>query len=526
MDLSKYFPYKEVRPQQEEVIQTLLENWDKKKYFILQLDVGTGKSGIAKCMANYSPSSFIITSTKQLQDQYLSDFANESNMAEIKGKNNYKCLRNTNTTCDLATCKIGGRSCPLASQCLYTVQRKRAQAAQICLTSYAYALKAITNESLWPKRDLIVFDEAHLLESELVNLTSFYLDPQELEDKYDLYNSLSDEEYRKVMSKTSTDFWPIINATKRTLEEKIKDFDLMLEDIDESEIDQYKKTMKDKEKLATLSSKICCFSSTYSNDLDWLTGRTAEGGWQFTPLKVKNLFKYFCSEWANKFIFMSATILDIDGYIEQLGVNKEDCCVIKMESEFDPKKSPIYFMPCGSMSFKDMNETLPKEGKIVKQIMTAHEDEKGIIHSGNYKVAQYFYQHCYSSRYLYNKDGETNNQTLIGKHTKSYKPTVLLSPSMTTGVDLRDDLSRWQVVAKLPYKSLADERVKKLSEIDPNWYACDTLRSLIQACGRSTRSADDSSKTYVLDGGFARLVKMHKSWLPQSFLKRIVGLDV
>lgn len=526
MDFEKYFPYAKARPQQLKVIEQLMENWDKKKYFILQLDVGTGKSGIAKCMANYCPSSFIITSTKQLQDQYKYDFANEPNMAEIKGKNNYKCLRNSRTTCDLATCNIGGRPCPLRDKCLYTVQRKRAQASQICLTSYAYALKAISNEGMWPKRDLIVFDEAHLLESELVNMTSFYLKSNELEDNFDLYSSLSDENYRKVMSKTTDDFWPLIELTSKCIEEKIEDLDSILEDIKETEIDKYKKTMRDKEKLSNLNSKICCFKSTYESRLDWLVGRTAEGGWQFTPLKVKNLFKYFCSEWANKFIFMSATILDIDGYIKQLGVDPEDCCVIKEESEFDPKKSPIYFMPCGSMSYANMSTTLPKEGQIVQQIMKSHNDEKGIIHTGNYKVAHYLYDNYKSPRYIFNKDGETNNQTLIERHTKSFEPTVLLSPSMTTGVDLRDDLSRWQIVCKLPYKSLADERVKKMSEIDPDWYACDTLRNLIQACGRSTRSEDDSSKTYVLDGGFARLVKMHKNWLPQSFLKRIVGLDV
>ena len=82
IDYRKYFPYKRIRPEQDRVLKKIVQNWDK-KYFILQLDVGIGKSGIGKCAANWCNEAFIVTQTKQLQDQYMADFAHENNMKLI-----------------------------------------------------------------------------------------------------------------------------------------------------------------------------------------------------------------------------------------------------------------------------------------------------------------------------------------------------------------------------------------------------------------------------------------------------------
>jgi hypothetical protein len=46
--------------------------------------------------------------------------------------------------------------------------------------------------------------------------------------------------------------------------------------------------------------------------------------------------------------------------------------------------------------------------------------------------------------------------------------------------------------------------------------------SLIQACGRCTRSAEDESVTYILDGLSAKTIIENKRILPKHFLDRIV----
>jgi Rad3-related DNA helicase len=96
---------------------------------------------------------------------------------------------------------------------------------------------------------------------------------------------------------------------------------------------------------------------------------------------------------------------------------------------------------------------------------------------------------------------------------------------MTTGVDLKDDLSRFQIVVKMPFSSLGDPRTKKKSEINSDWYTCQMLKNLVQACGRSTRSAEDHSATFILDSSFRYWVTKYEKWLPKQFLQRIKGFD-
>ena len=113
-----------------------------------------------------------------------------------------------------------------------------------------------------------------------------------------------------------------------------------------------------------------------------------------------------------------------------------------------------------------------------------------------------------------------NNEALLRRHAKS-KNGVLVSPSLGTGTDLKDDAARFQIIVKLPFMSLADKRVKKKADLDYDWYSCEMLRSLIQSSGRATRSETDYSVTYILDSSFRYWITKYQAWLPKSFLERI-----
>ena len=70
------------------------------KNIILEAGTGIGKSAIATTLTNMYEDSYILTMTKQLQEQYLDDF--KDMLVEIKGKGNYKC--NYNSKCDMSFC--------------------------------------------------------------------------------------------------------------------------------------------------------------------------------------------------------------------------------------------------------------------------------------------------------------------------------------------------------------------------------------------------------------------------------------
>jgi len=56
---------------------------------------------------------------------------------------------------------------------------------------------------------------------------------------------------------------------------------------------------------------------------------------------------------------------------------------------------------------------------------------------------------------------ELLGEEVIKFHETSPHPTVLISPSMMEGVDLADDMSRFQILCKVPFPYLGDAAIKK-----------------------------------------------------------------
>ena len=77
--LKQYNP----RPEQKQIINEIIDAIEMGfKNIIVEAGTGTGKSAIATTIANYIGDSYILTMTKQLQNQYLDDF--EYMLTEIK----------------------------------------------------------------------------------------------------------------------------------------------------------------------------------------------------------------------------------------------------------------------------------------------------------------------------------------------------------------------------------------------------------------------------------------------------------
>ena len=142
--------------------------------------------------------------------------------------------------------------------------------------------------------------------------------------------------------------------------------------------------------------------------------------------------------------------------------------------------------------------------------------ENVVVHNcHSYKIAQYLKRNVRSKRLITH-----NTENRIKKlkiHMADTRPTVLLSPSMQEGVDLKGDLSRFQILCKVPYPYLGDKLVKKRMHKWKWWYPLQTAKTIVQSVGRSVRSVDDTAVTYILDADFDRFYDKHKSLFPQEF---------
>jgi hypothetical protein len=118
-------------------------------------------------------------------------------------------------------------------------------------------------------------------------------------------------------------------------------------------------------------------------------------------------------------------------------------------------------------------------------------------------------------------DPEIQRDEIIAEHVNNTKPPVLISPSLHTGLDLKDDLSRFQIKTKVPYPNKGDRWIEAKRKASRQWYTWQTALKLVQGYGRSIRSEDDWAKTYVLDSAFLPFVSKNKNILPNWFIQAI-----
>ena len=168
-----------------------------------------------------------------------------------------------------------------------------------------------------------------------------------------------------------------------------------------------------------------------------------------------------------------------------------------------------------------MKTGLPKVFDMVEQICAKHATDKGIIHTHSNAITKSLMLRLTDDRFIFREPG-VDNESIINTHTNSTDPSVIVSPSMSFGVDLKGDLARFQIIIKAPFMTLADERVSRLMKADYQWYVNHMLCNVIQSCGRGVRSVDDYCVTYILDGNITENIIRNADKLPKYFIKRFI----
>ena len=239
------------------------------------------------------------------------------------------------------------------------------------------------------------------------------------------------------------------------------------------------------------------------------------------PLKVdvlaQHLFRY-----ADKVLLLSATFVDYKRYMISLGVEQDNYTFIDLPSSFDSKKSPIRLMPL-SINRKNIESLMPTVVKRINYILDLHKHDKGMIHTQSNDITSKLYDRMTDKRLLYRIRGEATNKDILEEHVRRKDPTVLVSPSMSFGVDLKGDLGTFCIVVKTPWPDLNSPRVKAMNELAGKWYNNKMFSTLIQQCGRCTRDVNDISTTYIIDGGhILRLIneQNYSELLPKYFTDR------
>ena len=547
----------------EEIEQAIKSGF---KYIFLEAPAGFGKSPVAIALARYLGSSHICTATKDLQAQYSRDFPF---IREVKGKSNFICIikdeMGLDETCNYGPClKDDGYDCiyktklgdykvqgegtkyetveldhfaqkkyidKMKSQskiiqfdwkpCHYYHQKWIALKSSHTIYNYKYFLSDVFYSNNLQKRQLLVLDEAHTVESEVADFKSFTIFNEGITGFLPKLSIPYKNEY-------DIETWITFGTELR---EKLLIFIDKASTILEKNIDQYPFTEKNLIDAITKEKNLTTVIEDMRNNKDnWIVTNVEKAANNqlrkvlVTPIDVSSYFKDILDKGSIS-LFMSATILSKDYLCKIGGIKSDQVKFIRVqESNFPLKNRPIYLMNVAWLNAKTMNQSLPAIANAVNNIMTTHKNEKGIIHTTSYSQLRFIKENISKENAirLIETGSKFDRNEMLEKHYKSSKPTVLISPSLYLGVDLKDNLSRFQIIVKVPYADLTDRKISVMKQRDPNWYTWNAILKLVQAYGRSIRSKEDFANTYILDSSITFLLKQAKEMSPKWFSDAII----
>src|SRR4029453_4721996 len=182
--LAHFHPGFTPRPEQARLLTSLadavaeaLDDPAAPRVFIVEAPPGVRKSRVASAPAHWSRDAYLLTSQKLLQDQYERDFG--ADLQLVKGRDNYRCERYPDEGV-LTSGGIGRRPRGPVCECPYARAKAAALAGPVFCTNLSYfaTLRYWRAEQL-RKRRLLVVDEAHGLEGQLVSVFTVAFPPAE-----------------------------------------------------------------------------------------------------------------------------------------------------------------------------------------------------------------------------------------------------------------------------------------------------------------------------------------------------------
>lgn len=666
-ELTRNFPFSQRRQKQDYVLKEICDAFNSGyKHIILEAPTGFGKSPLAVSFALTLGSSYICTSTKDLQTQYAIDFPY---LKTAKGKNNFPCLvkedfiKNgnyrckicfspmvtsqsqrtsiegkkesvtTNNECRHTTVEYGpcmtdetfrDSGCryrtflkdymvtnkrtrdesvfiPLETiknyqkefsgwlhlknlkiadsstnsewqACSYFDQLNLALNASHSIFNYSNFLALLPSKKNLLSRELLVLDEGHLLETELVKFRGLTISKRrwkryisdlklidfgfddikrwidfliEIETKMlnllgngSVAESLTIE--RKVKYGWSSNKKKKQDKKKRVVsasdlfetdEQISKQYEDLSVSVNNTLTDEVAAdAIRDTERLTRTINNII------SDPENWIVSNIINENYEvvkveFKPLDISKYCKAVFDK-CSKTIIMSATILNYKTFCRNIGISPDNDEVkfIHVPSDFPVENRPIYPMNVAYLNYNNLQlqETKSAITNAVDNLMTIHSKHKGIIHTTSYEQLNFIKGNISenNARRLIVTDPDIQRDEVIQEHLCTKKPTVLISPSLHTGLDLKEDLSRFQIITKVPYPNKSDRWINAKRNKVPEWYYWQTGLKLVQAYGRSVRSKDDWARTYILDSAFQYFLRKNRDILPDWFLKAVKNYNL
>lgn len=512
----------EFRSHQRAAIERIVDAYSRVDVVVLSAPTGSGKTLIGETVGRLLElKRLYVCTSKSLQDQFVHDFPYAK---VLKGRANYPTqLRprdfhpnqwSGHVSADDCTWSLetGCKYCKFKSGCPYEIAKVDALRAELAVLNTSYLLAEANHVGKFSGNPFVIADEADTLEEALMGYVSVEVTERRLEQ-------LGWDVPEKVTVPSSWSEW--LDEHVEKLGKVCDRYPEVIEDIRVAREAKYHYGLLDKMQGVRAGMDTGAWVYTGRSRKD------AKGkGLSFRPSRVDFLGKDHLWKHGTKWLLMSATIISSSEMLDSLGWDGS-YETVEVANTFPVENRQVKVRGVIAMSHKNKDEARPLVAEGLTDILIAHPNNRVLVHTVSYDMTKYLAEYLngvgWADRdvfaYLFADDKQ--------RALEAYKVSdggVLLAPSMERGVDLPGDLCRVQVIVKCPYPFLGDRQVSaRLHSRDGKvWYKVQTIRALVQMCGRGVRSVDDHATTYILDSAFDRLWNEGRSLFPDWFKEAVV----
>ena len=530
-DILKCFPFEKPRDIQMEAIHEILQRYNEGyEHVVLDGPTGAGKSAIAYTVAKYiiehtteDEKALFTTISKYLQDQYLRDFPE---LASLRGSQDAIYTCDENHVRNTEGCVLNMRQ--TANKCVWECPYKKAQKkflkGPLSLTNTHFIARLPRS---W---HMLILDECHEAGNVVVSAAEtpiFHEDEVKFNLLFGQGSSRLVEIWREVRNSIS-------NHSHGEVFEMPE-----FEGFDEFNFENAQAAVDSlagqpgyhslKRHLAGLQRNMGAVQLTRGKEVLFHfdpNERTKPGEKEKSPV-IKPVF---ASDFADKLLFskgefilhMSATICGEDAYAKELGFQDHKWASVSVRHPIPADRRKVYFHPLGWMSAKTEEKDFHNTAKFVDELNEFY-GKNMMIHTASYKRANKISDLAFAPVDVPKSAKEAISILKRGNTDRNgnVSHAIVASPSIMAGVDGKDDICRINVIAKMPFPSFGDPRIRYISSKKPYLISQQVVRHIVQAAGRATRHEEDFSYTYIIDGMFDKLFKENKAMFPKWFTESI-----
>lgn len=473
------------RPVQTNAFEWIGDNFPTGNHLVLRAPTGFGKSYVIKAL-QLQLGCPVINNKNVLLEQNKADYPDAN---YYKGKLHYLCKK-YDMPCDKrkSMCEGSCTSCPL------TESRDAADKGEPTYfnpMSYWYFLKRQT----FHDSHNIIIDEAHSVLSQLRNLSnlSFKLKGDDLH----YFKSRSDS--LKTLSAFDILEWyywkmdslEVLLRITTSIRGKLK-----LEEL--------------KERLTLVMTCVIEEEEKYSFFIQKNTLHVQSIN--VSRFLIKKMFP-------GRIILLSGTLMTPD-LKEFFGNERYSVC--NLPSPIPKENRPVLFLPTPfRLNKKEMDYARLVE-EVESDILAFCPKGNVIVHT-TYEMSERMLEYWTLPNIITHdkKNKELKLQRFISRGG------VFIASGCEEGLDLKDDLCHLNIIAKVRWPNLGDPWVQKRKAYYGNlWYLCETLKTVVQSAGRSTRSSTDRSLIIIKDPSFSSLREQTraKKEMPEWFDESIISI--